>query len=129
MRFAGKELKVDIAVFALIVSVTSASISYCSMRGNVDAQRAALFSQFQAQYNDVHSRFPEQHRQPDYRPAPGSDEYARLEAYWFFCFSEWYATHRVNAGAYRDLWDDYYVPLVGDGVQINSLRYVLENRI
>lgn len=66
---------------------------------------------------------------PKFRPAAGSDDYARLQAYWFFCFSEWYATHRVNSAAFGELWTDYYAPLIGDGLSIPSLRYVLEDRI
>jgi hypothetical protein len=94
-----------------------------------ESQRTALFSQFQQQYNTVRAGFPERFMDPKFRPAAGTDDYARLQAYWFFCFSEWYATHRVNAAAFGSLWADYYSPLIGDGLSIPSLRYVLEDRI
>lgn len=95
----------------------------------VQAQRAALFSQFQQQYNTVSGNFPHQYADAKFRPAVGTDEYARLQAYWIFCFSEWYATHRVNPTAFEDLWTNYYAPLIANGLRIPSLRYVLEDRV
>ena len=64
---------------------------------------------------------------PDGKPLAG--DYDRLEAYWLFCYSEWYATHRVNSDLFGDLWTGYYAPLVGDGLDIPSLRYVFEDMV
>lgn len=86
-------------------------------------------SGLQDQYRAIDERFPKRLHDPNFRPSRGSDEYARLEAYWFFCFSEWYATNRVNSDPLSDLWLNYYRPLVADGLEIPSLRYVLEDRV
>lgn len=98
-------------------------------KATADTQRTDLFSQFQQQYSAVSASFPTKYMDPRFRPASGTAEYARLQAYWFFCFSEWYATHRVNPQAFGSLWTDYYAPLIADGLKIPSLRYVLEDRI
>ena len=117
------------AVYSHESSEVAAQAIVSSERMNRDQRRSEIFSQFQEQYAEIASRFPSRYMHPGYRPKRGSDEYARLEAYWFFCFSEWYATNRVNSGALRDLWDNYYRPLIGDGIETPSLRYVLEERV
>jgi hypothetical protein len=137
-----KEIKkIDrLAVASLIISLASAAFTlgnlwtqrqalHASQSAALQAQRTALFSQFQQQYNTVSESFPRRFLDPKFRPAPGSDDYARLQAYWFFCFSEWYATHRVNPSAFGDLWAAYYAPLIADALKISSLRYVLEDRM
>lgn len=100
-----------------------------SEKMSLQSERTELFLQFQEQYNAVSARFPEGILPREFRPKRGSNDYARLEAYWFFCFSEWYATNRVNEPAFRDLWVNYYTPLIADGLEIPSLRHVLEDRI
>lgn len=96
-------------------------------RTDVETQRANLFIQFQSHFYTVTERFPAQYLEPGFRPADGSGEYARLEGFWLLCFSEWYATHRLNSDSFRDLWSSYYVPLIADALAIPSLRYVIEN--
>jgi type II secretory pathway pseudopilin PulG len=110
-------------------SQTAQSALHASERISVESERTQLFAQFQDQYREVSSQFPAQHHQPNFTPAPGSDDFARLERYWFFVFSEWYETNKVNPAAFRDLWTNYYTPLVADGLELPSLRYVLEKRI
>ena len=126
------------ADFSLIVSIIALGASGLTAwtahdalrfnkRAQAAAQKTAIFAQFQQQYLAVSGQFPAQVTDPSFRPVRGSADYDRLEAYWFFCFSEWYATHRVNPEQFGDLWDDYYAPLVADGLEIPSLRYVLED--
>lgn len=98
-------------------------------RINRETQRTNVFSQFQEQYNAVSSRFPPRVMDRKFRPKRGSDEYAKLEAYWFFCFSEWYSTTQENSTALSDLWKNYYRPLIADGLETPALRYVLEDRV
>ncbi len=96
---------------------------------SAESQRATLFWQFQGQYNAVSGRFPPQLLNSRFQPADGSEAYAKLEAYWMFCFAEYYATHQVNPEAFGELWDGYYVPLIADSLEIPSLRFVLEDMI
>lgn len=117
------------AMFSGYSSLTAQEALKLSERTNRDAQRSGIFAQFQERYSVISSRFPARLLDPKFRPRRGSDDYARLEAYWFFCFSEWYATNRVNSDALQDLWKDYYRPLIADGLEIPSLRYVLEDRV
>jgi hypothetical protein len=129
----GALVSAAVAIVAALFSWDSSQTAHralaSSERINVETQRANLFEQFQEQYNAVSGQFPKRHLERTFRPAPGSDDYARLEHYWFFCFSEWYATNRVNPQASANLWRDYYTPLIADGLEIPSLRYVLEDRI
>lgn len=106
---------------------TARDALHFNKQAQTDAQKAAIFSQFQQQYLVVSSQFPGQVTDAYFRPPRGSADYDRLEAYWLFCFSEWYATKRVNPGAFGSLWTGYYAPLIGDGLDIPSLRYVLED--
>jgi len=126
-------LSVGIAALALMTSAFSAWTSSRALdlnrHTNLLNQRAAMFSQVQSQYQSIASHFPTQVNDPEYRPVDGSDGYADLEAYWFFAFSEWYATHRVNPEAYHDVWSSYFVPLMADSLQVPSLRYVVEDII
>ncbi|HWJ59391.1 MAG TPA: hypothetical protein VNR68_07150 [Sphingomicrobium sp.] len=126
-------LSLSISALALMASGLSAWTATKALdfnrRASSDTQRSTLFWQFQNQYSAVASRFPPQMLDPAFRPADGSDEYARLEAYWFFCFAQWYATHRVNPENFGELWDGYYVPLIADGLETPSLRYVMESMI
>lgn len=96
-------------------------------RAQSDAQKTAIFSQFQQQYLSVNAQFPAGVTNSNFRPPRDSADYNRLEAYWLFVYSEWYATQRVNPDALGSLWSDYYAPLVGDALDIPSLRYVLED--
>jgi hypothetical protein len=98
-------------------------------RIGVENERTQLFAQFQDEYRAVSSQFPARHHEPNFKPTPGSDDFARLERYWFFVFSEWYETNRVNPRAFGDLWRNYYTPLVADALELQSLRFVLEQRI
>jgi len=122
-----------VSVGALVATSVNAWSAFHSLRFNretaIQTQKATMFSQFQQQYTVVSSRFPAQHLDPNFRPARGSDDYARLQAYWFFCFSEWYATTKLNPDAFRSLWDTYYSRLIGGALDIRSLRYVLEDMI
>jgi hypothetical protein len=117
------------AAFSADSSRTARDALASNEKAAFETQRTALFSQFQEQYNSVSSQFPPRHRDRLFRPARGSDDFARLEHYWFFCFSEWYETNRVNPKAFGDFWRNYYTPLIADGLEIPSLRYVLETRI
>lgn len=89
--------------------------------------RTASYMAFQAEFFAVSERFPANYLEADFRPAVGSSEYARLEAFWLLCFSEWFATHRVDEDELGDLWAIYYAPMIGDALTIPSLRYVLED--
>ena len=126
-------LSAAIAALALFATITNTYFSYSSFNLNRAAQRdnlkTSVFSQFQQQYSAVNSRFPSKLLDPQFRPERGSDDYYRLEAYWIFCFSEWYATQRINPVAFGDLWDSYYAPLIQNALDIPSLRYALENMI
>jgi hypothetical protein len=127
------DLSLFVSVLALLASGITAWTAQDGLRFNkrsqADAQKTAIFAQFQQQYLAVNSQFPAQLTDPNFRPRRDSGEYDRLEAYWMFCFSEWYATHRVNPDLFGSLWSDYYAPLVADGLEIPSLRYVLEDMI
>ncbi len=129
-----------VSALALIATSINAYSAYSSFELNRETQRAqlnisreaqrtAIFAQFQQQYTFVFARFPAKFLNPNFRPKRGTDAYARLEAYWLFCFSEWYATNRLAPDAYADLWDTYYTPLIMNGVSIPSLHYVLEDMI
>jgi hypothetical protein len=117
------------AIFSGYSSLTARHALRLTERISVENERTELFSQFQDEYRAVSSQFPARHHEPNFKPAPGSDDFARLERYWFFVFSEWYETNRVNPGAFGDLWQNYYTPLVADGLELQSLSYVLEERI
>jgi hypothetical protein len=128
------------AIGAFVISIVTACFSWGTLKTDrealhansqaaVDAERTTLFLQFEEQYYSIAGRFPKQLHEPQFRPAPRSDDYARLQAYWFFCFSEWYATQRANRSAFGDLWTKYYEPLIATGLKIPSLRYVLEDGI
>jgi hypothetical protein len=94
-----------------------------------DTQKTALFSQFQQQYTAVRAGLPARLNDPTFKPLLGTDEYSHLEAYWFFCFSEWYATNKLSPGAYGGLWKNYYSPLIMNALEIPSLRYAAESMI
>ena len=96
---------------------------------NSDTQKAALFSQFQQQYSAVRLAFPADPNNPMFKPAPETDDYDRLEAYWLFCFAEWYATNRLSPAAYSTLWKEYYSPLIMNALDTPSLRYALETML
>lgn len=117
------------ATFSAESSKTARDALQSNERLSIETERSSLFGQFQEQYNGVSSRFPKRLLDRSFRPPRGSDDYARLESYWFFCFSEWYETTRVNPKAYQDLWRNYYTPLIADGLEVPSLRYALEDRI
>jgi len=131
----------DYAAFgAFVISLVTAWFSWGTLNTDrqslhansqaaVDAERTTLFLQFEEQYYAIAGRFPKQLHEPQFRPDPRTDDYAKLQAYWFFCFSEWYATQRVNRPAFGDLWVKYYEPLIATGLKIPSLRYVLENGV
>ena len=127
------DLSLAVSVFAFLASGLSAWTAQEALRFNKQAQaaaqRSAIFTQFQQQYLAISSNFPPQLTQRDFRPPRDSGDYDRLEAYWLFCFSEWYATQRVNHGVFGELWSDYYRPLIADGLDIPSLRYVLEDML
>lgn len=130
-----------IAIFISVLAMTATGINAwyshnsfqlnsetqrASLRIALETQKTAIFSQFQQQYSLVFARFPKRFLDPTFRPKLGTDDYARLEAYWLFCFSEWFATNRLAPDAYGDLWRTYYSPLIMNGLGIPSLRYVLE---
>lgn len=127
------DLSLVISILALLASGLTAWTARDALRFNkqaqADAQKTAVFAQFQQQYLAVSGQFPAQLTDPNFRPTRGSGDYDRLEAYWLFCYSEWYATHRVNPDLFGDLWHAYYTPLVGDGLDIPSLRYVFEDMV
>lgn len=124
-------LSILIAALALLASGFSAWTARSTLifahKANVETQRMNLFIQFQSHFYDVAEHFPKDLLEPGFRPAPGSSQYARLEAFWLFLYSEWYATHRVDPYAFRDLWSSYYAPQIGDALAVPSLRYVFEN--
>lgn len=117
------------AVFAWGTLKTDRQALQVNSQAAVEAERTTLFLQFEEQYYAIAARLPKQLHERGFQPDTRTDDYARLQAYWFFCFSEWYATHRVNRSAFGDLWDNYYAPLVATGLNIPSLRYVLESGV
>jgi len=127
------DLSLVISILALLASGLTAWTARDALQFNkqsqTDAQKTAIFAQFQQQYLAVSGQFPAQLTDPHFRPTRDSGDYDRLEAYWLFCYSEWYATHRVNQDLFGDLWTHYYEPLIADGLDIQSLRYVLEDMI
>ena len=127
------DLSLIISILAFAASALTAWTAHDALRFNKSAQAAAqkslIFAQFQQQYQGVSNQFPAQLHDPAFRPARDSGDYDRLEAYWIFCFSEWYATQRVNPEVFGDLWTEYYAPLIADGLEIPSLHYVLEDTV
>jgi hypothetical protein len=127
------DISLIISILAFLASALSAWTAHDALRFNKTAQTAAqksqIFAQFQQQYLAVSSQFPPQLNDPNFRPARDSGDYDRLEAYWIFCFSEWYATQRINPDVFGDLWTEYYAPLIADGIDIPSLHYVLEDTV
>ena len=125
------DISLVVSILAFLASGFTAWTARDSLHFNKqaqsDAQKAAIFSQFQQQYLAVSAQFPAEVTDANFRPPRNSADYNRLEAYWLFCYSEWYATRRVNPGAFGSLWPDYYAPLVGDALDIPSLRYVIED--
>lgn len=131
---------IGVSALAMLATSINAYWAYNSFKLNsetqhsqltiaAEAQKTAMFAQFQQQYTFVVSRFPSRFLDPTFQPKQGSDDYARLEAYWLFCYSEWYATNRLAPDAYRDLWKTYYTPHIMNALSIHSLRYVLEDMI
>lgn len=125
------DVSLVVSILAFLASGLTAWTAHDALKFNRkaqgDAQKTAVFTQFQQQYLAVSSQFPPQLTDANFKPVRDSGDYDRLEAYWLFCYSEWYATHRVNAEQFGELWTDYYAPLVADGLDIPSLRYVLED--
>ena len=92
-------------------------------------QENALFIQFQQQYVNISSKFPPKYLEGNFKPARGSEDYGKLQSYWFFCFSEWYATTKLNPLSSEELWESYYIPLISGGINTPSLRYVFEDMV
>lgn len=127
------DLSLIVSMLAFVASGLTAWTAHDALRFNRkaqgDAQKTAIFTQFQQQYLAVSAQFPPQLTDANFRPIRDSGDYDRLESYWLFCYSEWYATHRVNPDLFGDLWGDYYAPLVADALDIHSLRYVLDDMV
>lgn len=134
-RQADNLSKFSIALSALVLLASTASVWTANrsldfaQKANVQTQRTNLFIQFQSQYYTVTEQFPAQLLEPAFRPVSGSSEFARLEAFWLFSYSVWFASHKIESEVFGDLWSGYYVPLVGDGLAIPSLHYVLEDSL
>ncbi len=126
-------VSLSISALALMASGMTAYTADRSLEfnrhANEDMQRTTLFSQFQSQYGRVVRSLPPQTLDKDFRPLEGSDEYNLLENYWQFIFAQWFATHRVNPTAFKSLWTGFYEPIVADGLEVPSLRYVLHQMI
>jgi hypothetical protein len=126
-------ISLAVTTIAGVGTCINAYSAYNSYNLNKETQgislRNALFAQFQQEYSSIRGRFPARVLDPSFRPEPGSDEYGRLESYWIFCFAEWYATKKLNAGEFGKLWDSYYSPLIENAMDTPSLRYVLINMI
>jgi len=122
-----------VSILALFATSYNAYTSHESLKTNkeisLESQRVMLFANFQQQYNNVSSRFPKRVLDSKFRPAKGSDDYQRLQAYWLFCFSEWYATHKINEQGFGPLWKDYYSQLILGALETPSLKGVLEDMI
>ena len=127
------DVSLAVSVLALLASGLTAWTARDALRFNkqsqADAQKTAIFAQSQQQYLTINTQFPAQLTDANFRPPRSSGDYDRLEAYWLFCFSEWYATQRVNPELFGDLWSDYYAPLIADALDVPSLRYVLQDMI
>lgn len=127
------KFSIALSALALLASTASAWTANRSLafaqKANEQTQRTNLFLQFQSQYYTVTDQFPPRLLEPSFRPVAGSSEYARLEAFWLFSYSVWFASHKVDSQVFEDMWYGYYVPLVGDGLAIPSLHYVLENSL
>ena len=69
------------ALLALIVTTMNVYMAHSSYKVLQGTQKAAIFSQFQLQYNAIAARFPAEMLKPDFRPAPGSDDFRKLQDY------------------------------------------------
>ena len=114
-----------------ILSLLVAGIAFFTERqvlGETErAEQQTRLLQFQQQYEAIRSAFPEGYADQNFRPKVGSSDFARLDAYWIFCFSEWSATKdsdRAGPGNWA-----YYAQLIANGLHNPPLRYVLEIRI
>jgi hypothetical protein len=113
------------ALLALVVTTMNVYMAHSSYKVLQGTQTAAIFSQFQLQYNAIAARFPADMLKPDFRPMIGSDDFRKLRDYWIFCYAQWYETNKADPGAYNDLWVTYYSGLVLNAMDIPSLRYAL----
>jgi hypothetical protein len=123
--FWHKFVTVCLGLFALIATVVNVLVAHSSYELNQETQQAAIFSQFQQQYNSIAARFPDHLLDPHFRPARGTDDYRRIEDYWIFCYAEWYETQKGQPDLYRELWTNYYSGLIQNALETPSLRYVL----
>jgi len=122
-----KWISILVAVMAAIITGANAYVTYLSYSLNTENQKAALFSQFQNEYNSIASRFPDKVLNPDFKPARGSGDYKKLQDYWIFCYAEWYQTKRRGQTTFVDMWDNYYSGLISNALEIPSLRYVIQD--
>ena len=113
------------ALLALLTTAYSAFTSHQSLLLSQQYEQVSLFNEFQNEYATISGRFPPQLLNPDFRPAPGTEEYERLQAYWIFAYAEWFATNQLGNGVNQSLWTHYYAPLVLNAMEIPSLHYVL----
>lgn len=117
-------ISLAVSVLALCVSLVLAYSSYSSYQIKQKTAQADLFSKFQQQYTVVSAEFPDRVFEPNFAPAPYSEDWLKIRRYWEHSYKEWYTTQVLHPELYGELWDSFYSEVIGDALKVSSIRHV-----
>lgn len=113
-----------IAFGTFVVTAAAVFVAYgVDVRGRALA-RTTLFLQLRSRFLEVLQNLPPAYRDANWIPTSPSDVAASAQ-YWHHAYDEWYVARRLNPKLMGRLWDDFYLPSIGSGLQHPGLRRAL----
>lgn len=121
--------EIIISSVALFVSGIAAIISIRTYLHNKVKSIASAYLTLREKFRNIYISLPYNHRDPNFTPKEGSEEWRSIEAYWFHIFDEWFICNKINKTYLEWLWKEHYKHNLTAALSRNSLRIVLEGMI
>lgn len=113
-----------ISAVSAVIAVASAIFAFNANRNNRHVAATQIFLQLRENYLLIQATLPPRLRELNWVAEVDSDDWRKLEAYWYQIFNEWFITRKLYGGVYKDLWNEFYAETVKSALKHSSIRHV-----
>ena len=114
-----------IAICSAIASIATVIVAALALNRTTQIARTHLFVDLRRSHAETYAKMDPRYRDAKWDPRKDPEAMRTLERYWLHTLTEWFATQKLNAGAFSDVWKDFYEKAIAGGLRNKPLRISL----
>jgi hypothetical protein len=104
-------------------------ISFVTYFRNKTIVKAQIYIELRYRFIEIYDNLPAEYNSETWLPDIGTDEWKRIQQYWYHAFNEWFITNKLDKWQLNSLWRKYYKGAILSGLRNRPLRYVLNRML